>query len=205
MQTVRDIVRYTIKCALKKMEIADPFMEEVILKQVFKNEVLNSVRRKTVISSPKQKTVKPFIPTNISLLELKISQIFCETHKVNIDNIYSTSRKRTHVDARMQLVSFLYFYLEYTYSDIGKLVNKDHSTIIHNVNKHQDLIETNVIYGHSFYKALSSLKEDLPELFVDDEEHKKEMYREFLKITGERKLNKLSKNYKKFILNGATV
>jgi chromosomal replication initiation ATPase DnaA len=175
----------------------DPFMEEVILTELAKNKEIRSIKSKTVAVIPKQKVIKPVIPTNITLLELKISQIFCEIHKVNIDNIYSHSRKRTHVDARMQLVSFLYFYREYTYSDVGRLMNKDHSTIIHNVKKHQDLIETNGIYTHSFYRALETLKEEMPELFVQDEEKKQEMYVEFVKIKLERKLRQLEKTYKK--------
>ena len=66
-----------------------------------------------------------------------------------------------------------------------------------NVKKHQDLIETNGIYTHSFYKALKTLKEEMPELFVQDEEKKQEMYKEFVKIKSERKLRQLEKNYQK--------
>jgi hypothetical protein len=197
MQTVRDIVKHTIKYALQKMGNTDPFMEEVILTDIMKNDLVRSVKSKTVISPPKQKVIKPVIPTNITLLELKISQIFCEVHRVNMDNIFSRSRKRTHVDARMQLVSFLYFYREYTYADVGRLVSKDHITIIHNVNNHQDLLETNGIYSHSFFRALETLKEEMPELFVDDENKKQQMYLEFVKIKSERKLRQLEKAYRK--------
>ena len=80
MQTMRDIIKHTIKCTLLKVGNTDPFMEEVILTELMKNEEIRSIKSKTVAVIPKQKVIKPSIPTNITLLELKISQIFCEIH-----------------------------------------------------------------------------------------------------------------------------
>ena len=58
---------------------------------------------------------------------------------ITYDQMCSASRKRSHVTARHGAMYLLVKHTEYTLSDIGKFLGgRDHSTVIHGVEKVQD-------------------------------------------------------------------
>lgn len=54
-------------------------------------------------------------------------------HKVSYDDILSKSRKARFVKARRELCFILRTYLHLSYPQIGEIINRDHTTIIHAV------------------------------------------------------------------------
>lgn len=64
------------------------------------------------------------------------------TYKIRKDKLKHKNRKRDVINKRM----FLYHLLkehEYSYTDIGKLFNKNHATIIHGCRQYRDLKKSN--------------------------------------------------------------
>jgi hypothetical protein len=66
------------------------------------------------------------------------------------------------------------------------MLGRDHSTIIHSVSTHQDLVDSNHLYAVKFYNLINKIKEEMPELFIDRLKLE-DQSREYAKIKLERK------------------
>lgn len=63
--------------------------------------------------------------------------------------IKGKGRKRKYVYARQHISAYLRL-LNVTFENISKILNKDHSTIIHYCKQHQNLIETDEFYSDNY-------------------------------------------------------
>ena len=63
------------------------------------------------------------------------------------------------------MVALYFIYFSYTLSAIGRIMDKDHSTIIHNVRVNQDLLDTNINYKTRFYNIINKCKLVMPEIY----------------------------------------
>lgn len=59
------------------------------------------------------------------------------------DVLLTKSRKRELVDTRYFIAHHLRYKCKLTLMKIGEMLNKDHSSIIHAINKHQDFVSSN--------------------------------------------------------------
>ena len=66
---------------------------------------------------------------------------------ISENNILGRSRKRPYVVARQIIAYILRKKYNLTLSRIGKLMNRDHSTIVHNLECHKNDYETNDWYA----------------------------------------------------------
>jgi hypothetical protein len=62
----------------------------------------------------------------------------------------------------------LYVYFNYKLVQISLRTNRDHSTIIHAINVHDDLIKTNAGYREKFKKVLKNLHDSRSDIFTDN-------------------------------------
>lgn len=79
---------------------------------------------------------------NINLLLASVSVAFGASKA----EILGTSRKAYIVDARTAFANLLRNLKNMTYHQIGAIFNKDHSTIIHYIDKHKDMIQFDAKY-----------------------------------------------------------
>jgi len=75
--------------------------------------------------------------------------------RITNDEIKSSSRKRKLVDRRMIIAVILYNKCTFSYSELGRFINRDHATIMHYLKKHKDLMATNVDYRNLYIECLS--------------------------------------------------
>lgn len=170
MQTVRDYIKEAIRFTLLKLD--EPILkQEAIYKQfIAQNKVkltqLNKdLSPKRVVKKERIKYDTP-IPTSEEMLVL--IQIEKHTH-INIHQILGRSRYRETVDARKMYMVILFFYLNYNLPKAGIRTGRDHSTIIHALKAHENLMVTNPHYVKIFSKILSDLGEILPDYFIQVE------------------------------------
>ena len=102
---------------------------------------------------------------------------YCELHEITQNKLFSSARHRPLVEKRMILAYFLRKGTNMSWKAIGKLMNKNHASMIHYVNKIETLItvypylkrmfdSTNELYSqfeHSFKEHSNIYKELLIE------------------------------------------
>jgi len=123
----------------------------------------------------------------------KIKSEICRRYDVSWISIESRSRVRLVVDARRMYCGILRNTFGITYTQIAKTLNKNHATILHNVNQHNNFIKILKSYKLNFEEIEAMLIEDdnyyiheivnierkIDELYkkLDDLLEKKELYK----------------------------
>lgn len=186
MQTVRDIIEIAVKYCAKDVEQADAYYVDKTVAKILSLEAIEPHKNKAFGGHPKSKVMTINPCRLMTSQELKIAQIVCETTHTDFNDLFSRTRKRCVVEVRMQLVSFFYFYRSYTYSNLGTLFGRDHSTMIHNVTTHQDLVDNNYLYAVKFYNLINKIKEEMPQLFIEKTKLE-DQSKEYAKIKLERR------------------
>lgn len=95
-------------------------------------------------------------------VELTIIKTICKVHRVEIYNLLSTIRKREVINARFQMMALLRYQMFYTFDHIGYIFNKDHSSIIHGIDKHGIYYEVDVNYKNQYNTVLNEIEELYP-------------------------------------------
>lgn len=194
MQTVRDLITYICKETVEylnrteKLKETDIFLKDKLVKKFFADNKIKPYKAKNIVIVRKPKVHKPFTIPRLSEFELKLCAIICEVHNVAFHDLFSRTRSGMVVDARRQFTAFLYTYLAYTYAHVGFLFGKDHSTIIHNVRTHQDLLETDSIYATKFGRFMQAIKTEFPEV-LEKVDERRELFKEYKKVHAERAIN----------------
>ena len=116
----------------------------------------------------------------------KIKSEICERYNLEWYRIEGTSRVRKVVDARRLYSGILRNIFRLTYHEIGDILNKNHATIIHNMQQHD-----------IFVRILKSYKKNYEEieraLMLDDNYYIHEV------VEVERKMEELSNRLKELI------
>lgn len=86
-----------------------------------------------------------------------ILEVVAKNCNVTIEEILSNTRKRNSVDARHYYCAVLRKQLGYSVTAIGKLVNKDHTTIVHGTQKFYDRCSID----ESYKKVYDSILQDI--------------------------------------------
>jgi chromosomal replication initiation ATPase DnaA len=167
MQTVRDCIKESIRHTLKSVN-ESVLLEEKLYTQFIKKENLTKKELDRLIDPGiykirKQEKVFADIPEPSQEETLILITISAEC-KVEIGEILSKSRKDEVVDARRIYIVILYIYLNYKLVQTGLRVNRDHSTVIHSISTHDNLIRTSNKYLGLFRRVLTSLYEVMPEI-----------------------------------------
>jgi len=90
----------------------------------------------------------------------KIKSEICRRYDVSWISIESRSRVRLVVDARRMYCGILRNTFGITYTKIAKILNKNHATILHNVNQHNNFIKILKSYKLNFEEIEAMLIED---------------------------------------------
>ena len=180
MQTIRDLVEKTIEESiehlvkikgLKQLE-EDSFIVESTLRKVLSNPDIKKIRNKALpvvkdsfaVKESKPETERPIILGTHSITDIEICQIAAKLFHVEYNKLFIACRERKVIDARMQTANVMNKYLGYSLKKVGSIFSKDHSTVVHWLGNHRDLIETSNAYLSLYQRYLKSLEEQMPEL-----------------------------------------
>ena len=84
-------------------------------------------------------------------------RVVCIVHDVTPDEILEKVRRQGIMDARHLFCYLCKKHLRMTYLSIGRILHRDHSTIIHSVQTFEDLIRYDRSINQSYTEALSLL------------------------------------------------
>lgn len=89
----------------------------------------------------------------------------CNIHNISHFEFHSKSRLRYIIDCRTMAFYFIRKVLDITYPKMAKHFNKNHATIIHAVNKHDDMMEYDVRYKDKYLQLQYKLMDQYPAQF----------------------------------------
>ena len=108
----------------------------------------------------------------------KIIQTVCRKWNVNLEDVCGRSRKQEIVYPRMVIACFLRQHTALSTTEIGRLINRDHSTIIHYLKTY----DSEFRFNKEFRNFAESIKEELDDILKDP--FALEMEEEFNEIRG---------------------
>ena len=90
----------------------------------------------------------------------RILETCCELFSVSVQDAVSKSRMHEIVCARRACIAICRLHIGTSYTKIGKLLGRDHATMIHNVKMHYDWMETYQEYATTYEQIETRLKLD---------------------------------------------
>lgn len=93
----------------------------------------------------------------------KIIQTVCKTWNRSLDDVCGRSRNQDVVYTRMTIAYFLRQYTKLSTTEIGRLINRDHSTIVHYLKAY----ESEFRFNKEFRNFAKSIKEELDDIPKD--------------------------------------
>lgn len=93
----------------------------------------------------------------------RIIQTVCRTWNMSLDDVCGRSRKQEVVYTRMMIAHFLRQYTSLSTTEIGKLIGRDHSTILHYLATY----ESEFRFNKDFRNFAKSIKEELDDIPKD--------------------------------------
>lgn len=93
----------------------------------------------------------------------RIIQTVCRIWQVLYSDVCGRCRKRELVFARMAIANFLREYTPLSTTEIGALISRDHSTVIHYIKTYKDEFR----FNEEFRNFAKSIKEELDDIPKD--------------------------------------
>jgi len=86
-----------------------------------------------------------------------IIESVCLWYKITVEKVMEVSRKKVVCEARQVIMFIIRLRLKFVLTDIGKLFNKDHTTVIHSLQAVQKMLDTNYLPAdHIIYKYIKN-------------------------------------------------
>ena len=86
-----------------------------------------------------------------------VSQVVGSLYGLDFEQMISINRRRDLVDARKIMSVLLRNVYKLTFSKIGAILQRDHTTMLHYYRDHENLMETDRDYKHFYNTALSAV------------------------------------------------
>ena len=86
-----------------------------------------------------------------------VSQVVGSLYGLDFEQMISINRRRELVDARKIMSVLLRNVYKLTFSKIGAILQRDHTTMLHYYRDHENLMETDQDYKHFYNTALSAV------------------------------------------------
>jgi len=90
----------------------------------------------------------------------RILETCCELFSVSVQDAVSRSRMHEVICARRAYIAVCRLHIGTSYSKIGKLIGRDHATIMHNVKMHNDWMTVYPEYADTYKQVEEKLKLD---------------------------------------------
>ena len=168
MQNIDDYIKESISFAVSKMG-GQPVDAVRIYRSIITKNGFDKKMRNKIVNNPKVVRVNPVKSSKrllLSEVEKTVFNIIYLQTEISFEDLESQSRKREIVDVRKRAMVLFVIYLNYTYKNTGNLFgDRDHSTVIHAVNSHDDLLQSDGAYALKFRKLLDEVKDAVPEHF----------------------------------------
>jgi hypothetical protein len=182
MQNIDDYIRTSINYAVEKMG-GYPGDAVRIYRSIITQEGFDKKIRRRPVSNIRTKRNNPVKSSGRLLLtedeKIIFNIIYLQTD-TSYEQLEGDSRKREVVDVRKKAMTLFAVYLGYKLKRVGLMFGgRDHSTVIHAINTHDDLLQSNSSYAIKFKRLLDEVREQLPHYFEITPTNLSDLRREF--------------------------
>jgi len=120
-------------------------------------------------------------PSSLNQLEHTVLNLVSEIHNIGMITLLSKYRGVEAVYARNQYITVMSNLFGYNTVSCGRLLARDHSTVIHARRNHNDIMDlkTDKAYIKNFELLLLAIKREFPEIFEICEDKVEEVNREY--------------------------
>ena len=153
------------------------------LKQELKRNRMLLIEQKNhyekIIASLRREILRPKIDiTTYNAEWTDAMRIVCQLFDTTPDDVYSLNRVQHVMYARHTFNYLCRKVLRMSFLSIGRIINRDHSTVINSVNKTQDLIDYDKQYAKTYQRALELLGSNSAKesLVIDSHIERRERY-----------------------------
>ena len=163
MITIKEYTEEVVKAVAEKLKLSS--MEATHLIRVVK-ELENYKKYKNKIINKTYTKIRNghLTPTPLKLHvmkenERKIVETAVDVHNIDLYKFIENDRKIEMVDCRRQIMYIFRKKLGYSLNKVANVFYKDHSSVIHNIRKHEDLIDTDRVYTRLYNQMVTALVE----------------------------------------------
>lgn len=173
--TIRNFIGQIID-KVGESENFDGFKKEKLVKSIIKDDRFKKYLDRQINAKYRNKTVEKYMEVlkenkqtfpKLSHFEQRVIEVLCDAKGIEFDKIRTPIRERYYVETRQSAFYIFKTIFQYTYSRTGFIFMRDHSTVIHGIETHENLMYTDSSYRDTFIKALDKLIEEFPERFSD--------------------------------------
>lgn len=171
--TIRNFIDQIVD-KVAESENFDGFKKEKLVNSIIKDNRFKKYLDRQISAKYKNKNVEKYMKVlkenkqvfpKITDFEQRVIEVLCEAKGIEFDKIRTTIRERYYVEARQCAFYIFKSIFQYTYSRTGFIFMRDHSTVIHGIETHENLMSTDSSYRDTFIQALDQLIEEFPEKF----------------------------------------
>jgi chromosomal replication initiation ATPase DnaA len=166
MPTVAEFTAEILELVVKQLDL-DSLETNRIVRAINKNHLYLKYKNRT-LNPITSKVKRPSMVITYNVLKTLDKQIIdcaCIIHSITIMDFCGNTRKGEFVDCRRHVMYYMRRELHYTYEKIGTIFRKDHSTVIHSCNQHENFMHSSKQYA----KVYGRLKEEIMTTVVPHE------------------------------------
>jgi hypothetical protein len=177
---VEDVIKITISEIDPNYEMASLKAEAIMGKLVnisnispyLNKEMINPLRTgKVKTKETRRIRIEEIIHNDFTKLtsdEYKVFTSACTILNLRLDLIRTPFKQTDYSDARKMIAYIFTRYFNYNTIRTGTVMRKDRTTILHCVDKHKDMMETDKTYLKSFFAIINDLRETTPNIFKSE-------------------------------------
>jgi chromosomal replication initiation ATPase DnaA len=124
------------------------------LEKLFTKKTRNNI--KVLIDNALNVSLKKDVPLP-TLMSDEFIYASCDQLGVDLNKLISNNKQQDILYARYILMYYLRNFYKMTFSDIGSIFNRDHTTIMNACTKANDLIFTNDVQFNTYLKKIESI------------------------------------------------
>jgi hypothetical protein len=88
----------------------------------------------------------------------QVVRAFCKTFEVGVDGVLSHGRSRKLARPRQAAMHFLHVEMAMTTTPLGRMMNRDHTTVIHAVQVVSNLLRCDSDFSARYHRAVRALR-----------------------------------------------
>jgi chromosomal replication initiation ATPase DnaA len=136
--------------AIIKIANIDPLVRHKLIRKIHNLQTYRDYKNRAILPKKSNKPYRPVAKIVFHKIPAVIQQVIflaCEKNEVDLEQFCSNRRNRDILEAQRHVIYFLHRETKYTSTKVATWFMKDHSTILHACNTHEDLYETNRLYA----------------------------------------------------------
>lgn len=171
--TVRNFIGKIVE-KIGEIEQFDAFKKEKLEKTIIKDKYFKRYIGRQIRAKDENKTLLKYLSMleenkaklpKISDFETEVLKTVSKTKQIEFEKIRTKIRERYYVEARQYAYYIFKIILQYSHSRTGLIFMRDHSTVIHGLESHENLMYIDSNYREDFFQCLDKLIEDFPDKF----------------------------------------